>query len=288
MRHPGHARERRALELRAQAAVCRRLPGRLALGDLRLDRARRGLRAGNPRTRCASRGRADQPGALVSRSFYSTRTGTRSLTPVPIILASCMYVQPASSTSTTSRRTATRRPGTATPHRGGHRLLGRRGLSLHLRPQDRHDHLRWHEHLPGRDRGGAGAAPGDLRRRGLRYPVGGMGRDRARNRGARAGLGCLRRRSRRSARSTWPATRCHAPSTSSMSCRGPARARSSSGSCGRRTGPGGRHRSADRAGQRFRPAVPGASGSGARRRAGLIPNRSRWPCGAPRSPILPR
>ena len=53
--------------------------------------------------------------------------------------------------------------------------------------KSRHDHLGWHEHLPGRDRGGARAAPGDLRRRGVRHPVRGVGRDRARDRRAGAG-----------------------------------------------------------------------------------------------------
>ena len=43
--HASHARQRRAVELRAQAAVRRRLPAGVAVGDLRLDRARRRLRA---------------------------------------------------------------------------------------------------------------------------------------------------------------------------------------------------------------------------------------------------
>ena len=36
-----------------------------------------------------------------------------------------------------------------------HRLRRRRGLPLHLRPQEGHDHLGRRQHLPGRDRGGA-------------------------------------------------------------------------------------------------------------------------------------
>ena len=56
------------------------------------------------------------------------------------------------------------------PHRGRHRLPGRGRLLLHLRPQERHDHLRRHEHLPRRDRGCPGTASGHLRRRGLRDP----------------------------------------------------------------------------------------------------------------------
>ena len=42
------------------------------------------------------------------------------------------------------------------PDRRRHRLPRRRGLPLHLRPQEGHDHLRRDEHLPGGDRGRAG------------------------------------------------------------------------------------------------------------------------------------
>ncbi|MEZ5273680.1 MAG: AMP-binding protein [Ilumatobacteraceae bacterium] len=41
-----------------------------------------------------------------------------------------------------------RRPEARLPDRRRHRLPGRRGLHLHLRPQEGHDHQRRHEHLP--------------------------------------------------------------------------------------------------------------------------------------------
>ena len=62
------------------------------------------------------------------------------------------------------------------PDRRRHRLPRRRGLPLHLRPQEGHDHLRRDEHLPGRDRGRAGEPPGHLRGRRVRHPQRGVGR----------------------------------------------------------------------------------------------------------------
>ena len=56
------------------------------------------------------------------------------------------------------------------PDRRRHRLPRRRGLPLHLRPQEGHDHLRRDEHLPGRDRGRARAAPRHLRGGRVRHP----------------------------------------------------------------------------------------------------------------------
>ena len=45
------------------------------------------------------------------------------------------------------------------------RVRRRRGLPLHLRPQEGHDHLRGREHLPGGDRSRAARAPAGARRR---------------------------------------------------------------------------------------------------------------------------
>ncbi len=45
------------------------------------------------------------------------------------------------------------------PHRRRRRLFRRGGLLLHLRPQERHDHLGWREHLSRRDRSRARLAP---------------------------------------------------------------------------------------------------------------------------------
>ena len=127
------------------------------------------------------------------------------------------------------------------PDRRRHRLPRRRGLPLHLRPQEGHDHLRRDEHLPGRDRVRARAAPRRLRGRGVRHPERGVGRERARRRRAPPGQRARRgRRHRARPRSTSPATRCRARSRGPTSCRRPGRARSSSASCGRRSGPTGR------------------------------------------------
>ena len=73
------------------------------------------------------------------------------------------------------------------PHRRRHGLLRRRGLLLHLRPQEGHDHLGRHEHLSGRDRGGPRAPPDGRRRRRLRDPERGVGRSGARGGGGAAG-----------------------------------------------------------------------------------------------------
>ena len=74
------------------------------------------------------------------------------------------------------------------PDRRRHRLPRRRGLLLHLRPQEGHDHLRRHEHLPGRDRGGARDPPRRARGRRVRHAERGMGRVRARRRRRARGL----------------------------------------------------------------------------------------------------
>ena len=63
------------------------------------------------------------------------------------------------------------------PDRRRHRLPRRRGLPLHLRPQEGHDHLRRDEHLSGRDRGRARAASRHLRGGRVRHPERGVGRD---------------------------------------------------------------------------------------------------------------
>ena len=71
-------------------------------------------------------------------------------------------------------------PPRRVPDRRRHRLPRRRGLPLHLRPQEGHDHLGRDEHLPGRDRGRARGPPRRLRGRRVRHPERGVGRDGAR------------------------------------------------------------------------------------------------------------
>ena len=124
------------------------------------------------------------------------------------------------------------------------RLPRRRGLPLHLRPQEGHDHLRRGEHLPRRDRGGDPRAPGDPRRRGVRHPrrrVGRAGaRDRATARRRRPSIStsCARSSTRASA-----ATSGHATTRCATSCRAPSRASCSSVCCGTSTGAIARPRS---------------------------------------------
>ena len=77
------------------------------------------------------------------------------------------------------------------------RVRRRRGLPLHLRPQEGHDHLGRREHLPGRDRGGAPRAPRRARRRGVRHPRRRVGRERLLH---RPGQGRRDARPRRAAR----------------------------------------------------------------------------------------
>ena len=71
-----HAGQRRAVELRAQAGLPGRLPGRLAVGGLRVDRARGELRPGaeGPAAQAAARAASPRP---ASRSACSTTTATR-------------------------------------------------------------------------------------------------------------------------------------------------------------------------------------------------------------------
>ena len=75
-------------------------------------------------------------------------------------------------------------------HRGRYRLHRRRRLPVPLRPEVRHDHFRWQQHLPGRDRGRDHHASQGRRRRRLRDPrrrVGRAGQGGRAARGRRAG-----------------------------------------------------------------------------------------------------
>ena len=79
-------------------------------------------------------------------------------------------------------RQVRRGPSRRLPDRRRHRLPRRRGLPLHLRPQEGHDHLGRDEHLPGRDRVGARGPPRHLRSSGVRHPERRLGRTRPRGR----------------------------------------------------------------------------------------------------------
>ena len=124
------------------------------------------------------------------------------------------------------------------PHRR-RRLAGRRGLPLHPRPLQGHDHLRRRERVPGRDRVGAARAAG---RRG------GRGHRRARTRRwGEVGLavvvaapGAATRPGGAAARrcaSGWPASRCPGTSGSPTTCPRPPPARSASPTCAPATPP---------------------------------------------------
>ena len=77
-------------------------------------------------------------------------------------------------------RQVRRGPPRRLPDRRRHRLPRRRGLPLHLRPQEGHDHLGRDEHLSRRDRVGARSAPRHLRSRRVRHPERRLGRTRPR------------------------------------------------------------------------------------------------------------
>ena len=125
--HAGHDRQRGAVELRAQAAVRGRLPAGVAVGGLRLDRARRGLR---PRARgpdaqarllrpagARHRDRAVRRGRQ-RRDRHRARASGRAVRPVQ------GRVQRVLQAAGQLRRGQPRR----LPHRRRHRLPGRRGL----------------------------------------------------------------------------------------------------------------------------------------------------------------
>ena len=80
LEHEADDRQRGAVVVRAQGAVPRRLPRGLAVGGVRLDRARRGhgARAEGP---AAEAGLVRRSRRRASRSRSSTTTGTRSPTP---------------------------------------------------------------------------------------------------------------------------------------------------------------------------------------------------------------
>ena len=130
-----------------------------------------------------------------------------------------------------------RRPGGAARRRGlvpdaGPRLARRRRVPLHRGPQRRHDHPGRREHRPGRDRGGAAAAPRHRPVRGGRRPRRRVGpAHRGGGGGPAGGDASMPPTSRRS-----PAGRCGArrpprSSPSSSRCPSPRPASSSAGSC---------------------------------------------------------
>ena len=151
-----------------------RLPGRLAVGGLRLDRARGELhpRAAGP---AAQAGIVREAGAAASRSAVRRRRqrGHRD-GPEPPGRAVRPSARRLRRLLQAARPLPRRQPG-GLADRGRRRLPRRRGLLLHLRSQEGHDHLGRHEHLSGRDRGRARAAPGHLRGRGVRHPERGVG-----------------------------------------------------------------------------------------------------------------
>ena len=186
LEHAAHGGQRRAVVDGPEAAVSRRLPDRLAVGGVRLDGdgCRHRARPGRPppQARVVRAG-----GAPASRSSCSMTTATRS--PSRVRRASCTCGRRrCSPTYHKAARQVRGGPPRRLPHRWRRRLPGRGGLLLHLRPQEGHDHQRRHEHLSGRDRGRAGGASRHLRGRGVRHPVGGVGRGGARRGRAAARL----------------------------------------------------------------------------------------------------
>ena len=129
------------------------------------------------------------------------------------------------------------------------RLRRRRRLPLPHRPQDVHDHLRRGEHLPAGGGEPARHPRQGARRGGHRCPQrgprrGGQGRRPADAwRRARSGDGA--RAARPSARSTSPASRCPARSTSRTSCRACRPASCTSACCATATGATARRASSD-------------------------------------------
>ena len=133
-----------------------------------------------------------------------------------------------------------RLPRAGDVHHRRHRAGGRGRLGVPGRPRRQHDHLGRRQHLPGRDRAGAGGTPGGARCRRVRDPGRGVGRvGQGRRRAGRRLPGrhrSWRPRSWPSPASTWPATRCPARSTSRRPCPAIPPASSTRACCGTSTG----------------------------------------------------
>ena len=136
----------------AEEDVPGRLPARFAVGGVRLDRARRRHRARGPRTTCASPGSCGQPAPGIEIKLFDD-DGPRGHRAVRRRGSCTCGRRPCSAPTTRREEKYEARPPGRLPHRRRHRLPRRGGLLLHRRPQERHDHQRRHEHLPGRDRG---------------------------------------------------------------------------------------------------------------------------------------
>ena len=137
----GHGRQRRAVELRAQGGLPRRLPGGVAVGGVRLDRARGEHRARSRRP--APQARFVRPACAGCRRRALHADGAigrhRARRPRRTVRAGIVGARHLLQGGGEVRR---RPPRGRLAHRRRHRLRRRRGLLLHLRPQDRHDHLR--------------------------------------------------------------------------------------------------------------------------------------------------
>ena len=221
--------------------VPRRLPGRLAVRGVRLDRARRQHDPASRRISCASRARAARPAPMRRDQAVRRRRqrGHRHRAGQP-------------------RRALRASAGVFADYykqhdkfeddqRDDYQTVGDiayrddEGLLLHLRPQEGHDHLRRHEHLPGRDRSGARAAPRRARRRRVRHPERGVGRERARRRRRAPGSELDEDDVIAHAREHLASYKVPRSVTlARRAARRPGRARSSSASCARRSGPTGR------------------------------------------------
>ena len=164
----------------------RDFPPDVAVGGLRLDRARRqhGPRAQGPdaQARLVRQARADGRGRACSTT--TARRSPSRACPARSSCASKIDLRHLPQGAGEVRSRHARRP----PHRRRRRLPRRGGLLLHLRSQEGHDHLGRREHLPRRDRGRARGPPGDLRSGGVRHPERRVGRERARGGGDGARL----------------------------------------------------------------------------------------------------
>ncbi len=122
------------------------------------------------------------------------------------------------------------------------RLLRRRRLSLHLRPDEGHDRLRRRERLSGRGGERPLGHPGDRRCGGDRCAGRALGRGGQGDGRPRPGRRPTRTTSSPSAARASPATRRRSRSTSWTACRAIRPARSCAASCARPTGPAARGR----------------------------------------------
>ena len=177
-------RQRRAVELRARSSMyLARLPAGVAVRGLRLDRARREHASCEPEDQLRKPGSCGKAGAAGRDPAVRRRRQRGRPAPARSTPASCSSESPAVFADYYKQHDKFEADS-----RDGYQTVGDiayRDDEGYLYICDRKKDMiisGGHEHLPGRDRGRARAAPRHLRGGGVRHPERGVGRVRARRR----------------------------------------------------------------------------------------------------------